>query len=92
MVRVIVADDGPGFDAASVGRSELPDRFSAGGRGVFLMYQLTDSVDVRSGPGGTTVALSRDVFGGRRPESPRDDAIIDSAVKNGPDGGLSSGS
>ena len=70
VVRVIVADDGPGFDAASAGRPGLPDRFAAGGRGVFLMYQLTDSVDVRSGPGGTTVTLSRDVFGARRPEPP----------------------
>ncbi|MGI8708568.1 MAG: SpoIIE family protein phosphatase [Actinomycetota bacterium] len=81
IVRVVVADDGPGFDASEVGRPDLPDRFSSGGRGVFLMYQLTDSVEVRSGPNGTTVALARDVFGGRRPPEPPGD-IIDPAVKN----------
>lgn len=58
-VVVSVADDGPGLDPARLQRTELPDRFASGGRGLFLMNSLSDDVDIDSGPNGTTVTLAR---------------------------------
>ena len=58
-VAVTIADDGPGFDVAQVERHDLPDRFAAGGRGLFLMKTLMDDVDVESSDEGTTVTLTR---------------------------------
>lgn len=61
-VEVTVADDGPGFDAAGLSSTSLPDRFASGGRGIFLMEQLTDELDVSSSGDGTTIVLTRRVF------------------------------
>ena len=58
-VAIAVTDEGPGFDVKSVMRTGVPDLFSAGGRGFFLMRQLMDSVDVDSSSSGTTVCLER---------------------------------
>ncbi len=55
----MVADDGPGFDASLLDSADLPDRFAAGGRGLYLMRELMDDVDVSSSPSGTTVTLTR---------------------------------
>ncbi|MDQ4095727.1 MAG: SpoIIE family protein phosphatase [Actinomycetota bacterium] len=63
-VAVTIADDGPGFDLASVERRDLPDRFASGGRGLFLMKTLMDEVEVDSSDDGTTVTLTRSL---RRP-------------------------
>ncbi|MEA2486782.1 MAG: phosphoserine phosphatase RsbU/P [Actinomycetota bacterium] len=62
-LTVTVADDGPGFDAASGVTAELPERFASGGRGMFLMQELMDDVVVDSTPAGTTVTLTRAVVG-----------------------------
>jgi serine phosphatase RsbU (regulator of sigma subunit)/anti-sigma regulatory factor (Ser/Thr protein kinase) len=62
-VTVTISDEGPGFDAASAERDELPDRFASGGRGLFLMRQLVDSVDFESSGEGTTVRLTRRMAG-----------------------------
>jgi anti-sigma regulatory factor (Ser/Thr protein kinase) len=61
-VEVTVADDGPGFDSVALASTSLPDRFASGGRGIFLMEQLTDNLDVSSSERGTTVVLNRRVF------------------------------
>jgi serine phosphatase RsbU (regulator of sigma subunit)/anti-sigma regulatory factor (Ser/Thr protein kinase) len=58
-VVVSVADDGTGLDPARLQRTELPDRFASGGRGLFLMHSLCDDVDISSSPSGTTVTLAR---------------------------------
>jgi anti-sigma regulatory factor (Ser/Thr protein kinase) len=58
-VTVTVSDEGPGFDPRAVEHDGLPDRFASGGRGLFLMRQLVDSVAFESSPQGTTVTLSR---------------------------------
>ena len=58
---VSVADDGPGFDIRRIERPDLPDRFASGGRGLFLMTQLMDSLDVDSSSEGTTVKMTRDL-------------------------------
>jgi stage II sporulation protein AB (anti-sigma F factor) len=60
-VVILVSDDGPGIDLDVVRQNGLPDRFSSGGRGMFLMNQLMDSVDFQSSGGGTTVVLRRHV-------------------------------
>jgi serine phosphatase RsbU (regulator of sigma subunit)/anti-sigma regulatory factor (Ser/Thr protein kinase)/PAS domain-containing protein len=62
-VTVTVSDDGPGFDTTSTPRHELPDRFASGGRGLFLMRQLVDSVAFESSGEGTTVSLTRRMAG-----------------------------
>jgi serine phosphatase RsbU (regulator of sigma subunit)/anti-sigma regulatory factor (Ser/Thr protein kinase) len=61
-VSVTVADDGPGFDPAAAEAASLPDRFSAGGRGLFLMRKLMDDVEIDISGSGTKVTMSRRVF------------------------------
>ncbi len=58
-ISIEVIDCGPGFDVQSVLHAEMPDLFSPGGRGFFLMRQLMDDVDVDSSSDGTSVVLRR---------------------------------
>ena len=58
-VAVTIADDGPGFDPTLVETADLPDRFASGGRGLYLMRELMDEVEVESGPGGTAITMCR---------------------------------
>ena len=60
-VLVTVADEGAGFEPAQV-TAELPDHLAAGGRGLFLMRELMDEVEIRSDAEGTTVELKRRAF------------------------------
>ncbi len=62
-VAITVADDGPGFDPQKMDAAALPDRFAAGGRGLFLMGALMDEVEVDSSSDGTEVTMFRRVFG-----------------------------
>ena len=59
-VSVTVVDDGPGFEPLVT--DELPDRFASGGRGLFLMREFMDAVDIEASSEGTTVRLFREVF------------------------------
>lgn len=59
VVTVTIADDGEGFDAARVESADLPDRFAAGGRGLYLMRELMDDVRVESSSAGTKVMMTR---------------------------------
>lgn len=61
-VVVTVADEGLGFEPAGV-TAALPDHLAPGGRGLFLMRELMDDVDIRSTGDGTTVQLRRHAFG-----------------------------
>lgn len=61
-VVITVADDGPGFVVEEVETHELPDPLSSGGRGLFLMRELMDDIDIDSSPSGTIVTMSRAVF------------------------------
>jgi serine/threonine-protein kinase RsbW len=58
-VVVTVSDDGPGFDRAILDVSTPPHPLGHGGRGFFLMRELTDDVEVESTRRGTTVTLVR---------------------------------
>ncbi len=60
-VVILVSDDGAGIDLDFVRQNGLPDRFSSGGRGMFLMNQLMDSVEFQSSERGTTVVLKRTI-------------------------------
>jgi serine phosphatase RsbU (regulator of sigma subunit)/anti-sigma regulatory factor (Ser/Thr protein kinase) len=62
LVSVTVADDGPGFDPAAAEVASLPDRFSAGGRGLFLMRKLMDDVEIDISGSGTKVTMRRQVL------------------------------
>ncbi|HJR45261.1 MAG TPA: SpoIIE family protein phosphatase [Actinomycetota bacterium] len=62
-VSITVADDGPGFDPTRLQDADLPDRFAAGGRGLYLMRELMDDVRVDTSSGGTSVTMTR-VLGG----------------------------
>jgi len=61
-VHLEVADEGPGFDLEAVESKASPDPFASGGRGIFLMRQLMDEVNVDSSSHGTTVAMTRKIF------------------------------
>jgi anti-sigma regulatory factor (Ser/Thr protein kinase) len=56
---VAVADDGPGFQPSEGDMAAPLDRFASGGRGLYLMRELTDAVDVVGSPEGTTVTLRK---------------------------------
>ncbi|MGH2821165.1 MAG: ATP-binding SpoIIE family protein phosphatase, partial [Actinomycetota bacterium] len=60
-----ISDEGRGFDPEAVQREGLPDRFASGGRGLFLMRQLTDDITYEVDEQGTTVTLRRRMFGPR---------------------------
>ena len=57
-MRFIVMDDGEGFDYHPSMR-EMPDPMKSSGRGLYLMTELMDHVDVRTSQAGTTIALER---------------------------------
>lgn len=59
-LRFLVRDDGYGFNYGPR-MTEMPDPMDIGGRGLSLMKRLMDNVDVRTGPGGTAVELTRRV-------------------------------
>jgi len=59
VIAVTVEDDGPGFDAALIKSADLPDRFASGGRGLYLMRELMDEVEVDSSTAGTRITMSR---------------------------------
>lgn len=62
-LKVTVTDYGAGFNPMGVGE-ELPDLLSESGRGIYLMNQLMDSVEIRSREGfGTTVVLCKKFAG-----------------------------
>lgn len=71
-VAVTVADDGPGFDPDEAGKDELPDRFASGGRGLFLMKQLMDEVEIDATDRGTTVTMYRRIKGSSHHSGVRD--------------------
>jgi anti-sigma regulatory factor (Ser/Thr protein kinase) len=54
-----VSDGGPGFPADDyLARRERPAVTATGGIGLWIVRQLTDSVHINSGPGGTTARIS----------------------------------
>jgi anti-sigma regulatory factor (Ser/Thr protein kinase) len=62
-VIVSLSDEGPGFQPSRFEVSEVPDTLASGGRGLFLMEQLMDEVEIDSSREGTTVTLKRRAFG-----------------------------
>lgn len=62
-VVITVVDDGPGFDPSGVDAASLPDRYASGGRGLFLMKELMDEVEIGSTDAGTTVTMFRRITG-----------------------------
>jgi anti-sigma regulatory factor (Ser/Thr protein kinase) len=60
-VTVIVVDDGPGFSSDRE-MSQPMDPFAAGGRGLFLMREMMDELQIDSSSEGTTVRLTRRTF------------------------------
>jgi sigma-B regulation protein RsbU (phosphoserine phosphatase) len=68
-VSVTVADEGPGFDAGGMARVELPDSYASGGRGLYLMREFVDRLEVHSSENGTRVILTKRLLGApNRPE------------------------
>jgi anti-sigma regulatory factor (Ser/Thr protein kinase) len=54
-----VADCGPGFDTAHyLARTERPRLSGAGGMGLWMVGQMTESLLINSGPAGTTIYVS----------------------------------
>lgn len=54
---IAVADRGAGFDFSSVVRQHPPVMLGRRGRGLWIVRQVTDHIDVDSGPEGTTVRV-----------------------------------
>ncbi len=59
---LVIEDNGEGFDYDD-SMSGSPDPLAASGRGLFLMNELMDRVDVDSSPDGTRVELVRQLRG-----------------------------
>ena len=58
-VRVEVRDGGCGFDASRLDMTRRPDNKRPRGRGLYLIGNLMDHVDIRSGADGTCVRMVR---------------------------------
>ena len=58
-VTVCVADHGEGFDCSRCQPSLLPDPQQSHGRGLHLMHELMDTVEVARQPLGCVVRMSR---------------------------------
>lgn len=53
-----VSDGGTGLAHPETAGMTRPDPRSAGGRGIWLVRQLCDTVDIRTGPTGTTITVT----------------------------------
>jgi anti-sigma regulatory factor (Ser/Thr protein kinase) len=53
-----VADSGPGFSTALRLGVRAPATGAQRGRGLWLIRQLSDEVDIQTGPGGTVVTIA----------------------------------
>jgi anti-sigma regulatory factor (Ser/Thr protein kinase) len=51
-----VQDCGPGIASPASTANEPPEQLAASGRGLWLVRQLADGVEIDGGPGGATVA------------------------------------
>lgn len=60
-VVVAIADEGPGFDPSQVAMNELPSWSSPGGRGLYLVQELMDEVEIEPSPNGTLIEMRRRV-------------------------------
>ena len=60
---VEVIDDGRGFTYRPAKYKEMPDPLAPGGRGLYLMNRLMDSVGIASSSKGTVVTMTRELHG-----------------------------
>lgn len=60
-VVVAISDEGPGFDPTEVSMHELPSWTSPGGRGLYLVQELMDEVEIEPSPTGTVINMKRRV-------------------------------
>jgi len=61
-----VSDGGPGFDASQIDGDGEPDLMSEHGRGLFLIRNLMDDLEILSDEHGTTLHMERHLPGGVR--------------------------
>ena len=60
-VVVAIADEGSGFDPSTVSMDHLPSWTSPGGRGLYLVQELMDEVEIEPSPQGTVIEMRRRV-------------------------------
>ncbi len=60
-----VSDGGPGFDPSQIDGDAQPDLMGEHGRGLFLISNLMDGLEILSGEHGTTLHMERDLPGVR---------------------------
>jgi anti-sigma regulatory factor (Ser/Thr protein kinase) len=58
-----VSDGGPGFDPSQIDSDAEPDLMSEHGRGLFLISNLMDDLEILSDAHGTTLRMERDLPG-----------------------------
>jgi anti-sigma regulatory factor (Ser/Thr protein kinase) len=61
-----VSDGGPGFDTSQIDSDAEPDLMGEHGRGLFLISNLMDDLEILSDEHGTTLQMERDLSGVRR--------------------------
>jgi anti-sigma regulatory factor (Ser/Thr protein kinase) len=61
-----VSDGGPGFDPSLIANDAEPDLMGEHGRGLFLISNLMDDLEILSDEHGTTLQMERDLSGVRR--------------------------
>jgi anti-sigma regulatory factor (Ser/Thr protein kinase) len=82
-LEVLVKDKGRGFDAGAFDPEVLPDLFSDGGRGLFLMSRLSDAMELRRDAGLEVRLLKRAVLAVSSPADELDRAFaaaLDGAI------------
>ncbi|TDC04857.1 ATP-binding protein [Nonomuraea longispora] len=58
VIHAETTDSGTGIPEEYLDRHHLPSDFAASGRGIFLIRELCDAAEFRTGPRGTTVRLT----------------------------------
>lgn len=58
-VVVAISDQGPGFDPAQTEMHHMPSLTAQGGRGLFLVKELMDEVQIDASNGGTVIQMKR---------------------------------
>ena len=82
-LRILVKDEGHGFAVDSFDPERLPEVLAPGGRGLFLIAQVTDDLELVTRHGLEVRMLKRDVLPGRPVEPLIDSGFVDIRLLEG---------
>ena len=82
-LRILVKDDGHGFAVGSFDPARTPEVMASGGRGLFLIAQVMDDLELVSDHGLEVRMLKREALPDRAVEAPIDSGLVDVQLLEG---------